>query len=114
MKRGLRRWDRWVLIGTNHSHTMLHLGMDLSRTRLDVDVIDEEGESLEVSVWPPHRDGLGHLLRHVAERYGGAEAMAVMESMDSARFVHDTLVLSGWSVEIADAQKVKSLAPLAC
>ena len=33
--------------------------------------------------------------------------------MTGARFVHDTLEAHGWSVEIADAQKVKGLAPLA-
>jgi len=39
---------------------------------------------------------------------------AVIESMTGARIVHDTLEQQGWSVEIADAQKVKGLAPLAC
>jgi transposase len=34
--------------------------------------------------------------------------------MTGARFVHDTLELAGWEVDIADAQKVKGLAPLAC
>jgi len=34
--------------------------------------------------------------------------------MNGARFVHDQLELAGWEVEIADAQKVKGLAPLAC
>src|SRR5215468_3003814 len=34
--------------------------------------------------------------------------------MNGARFVHDRLELAGWEVEIADAQKVKGLAPLAC
>jgi transposase len=34
--------------------------------------------------------------------------------MNGARFVHDTLELAGWEVDIADAQKVKGLAPLAC
>ena len=34
--------------------------------------------------------------------------------MNGARFVHDRLELCGWQVEIADAQKVKGLAPLAC
>src|SRR5205814_369489 len=34
--------------------------------------------------------------------------------MNGARFVHDRLELQGWQVEIADAQKVKGLAPLAC
>jgi transposase len=33
--------------------------------------------------------------------------------MTGARFVHDQLELAGWDVEIADAQKVKGLAPLA-
>ena len=34
--------------------------------------------------------------------------------MTGARLVHDTLEQEGWDVEIADAQKVKGLAPLAC
>jgi hypothetical protein len=34
--------------------------------------------------------------------------------MNGARFVHDQLELAGWQVEIADARKVKGLAPLAC
>jgi transposase len=38
---------------------------------------------------------------------------AAIESMNGARFVHDTLELLGWDVEIADALKVKGLAPLA-
>ena len=39
---------------------------------------------------------------------------AVIESMTGARFVHDTLEELGWEVLVADAQKVKGLAPLAC
>lgn len=34
--------------------------------------------------------------------------------MTGARFVHDRLEQLGWDVRIADAQKVKGLAPLAC
>jgi transposase len=34
--------------------------------------------------------------------------------MTGARFVHDRLELAGWDVRIADAVKVKGLAPLAC
>jgi transposase len=34
--------------------------------------------------------------------------------MNGARFVHDELVAHGWEVLIADAQRVKGLAPLAC
>ena len=43
----------------------------------------------------------------------GQPVCAVIESMTGARIVHDTLEAEGWSVEIADAQKVKGLAPLA-
>jgi transposase len=39
---------------------------------------------------------------------------AVIESMNGARFVHDTLEGQGWDVLVADAHKVKGLAPLTC
>jgi transposase len=39
---------------------------------------------------------------------------AAIESMNGARFVHDQLERAGWEVEIADALRVKGLAPLAC
>ena len=38
----------------------------------------------------------------------------MIESMNGARFVHDRLEEHGWEVLIADATKVKGLAPLAC
>ena len=38
----------------------------------------------------------------------------MVESMNGARFVHDELVGHGWEVLVADAQRVKGLAPLAC
>jgi len=34
--------------------------------------------------------------------------------MNGATFVHDELVKHGWEVLVADAQRVKGLAPLAC
>jgi transposase len=86
--------------------------MDLCRTRLDICVMDHAGEILEESAWPPDADGLAHLVRHLRRR--SKHVQAVIESMNGARFVHDTLELAGWSVEIADAQKVKGIAPLAC
>ena len=93
---------------------MLHVGMDLSRKKLDVCVMDEVGHILDESAWPPDLDGLAHLVRRVADRHGGGEVLAVIESMNGARFVHDTLEQYGWEVEVADAQKAKGLAPLAC
>jgi transposase len=44
----------------------------------------------------------------------GSRVTAAIESMTGARFVHDQLELRGWTVEIADAVKVKGFAPLAC
>jgi transposase len=91
---------------------MLHLGLHLSRKRLDVCVLDERGEKLAVTAAPPDAGGLRDLVRRTAA-FGGP-VHAVIESMNGARFVHDTLELAGWDVDIADAQKVKGLAPLAC
>jgi transposase len=90
---------------------MLHVGLDLSRHRLDVRVLDDEGASVaELQVAPE-----GPELRGLAARFGPVGPVrAVIESMNGARFVHDTLELAGWDVEIADAVKVRGLAPLAC
>src|ERR1039458_4671758 len=91
---------------------MLHAGLDLSRKRLDVCLLSEHGELVEEFSAPPDADGLRGLVRHVGHH--GAPVRAVIESMTGARFVHDTLEQLGWEVLIADAQKVKGLAPLAC
>jgi transposase len=93
---------------------MMHVGMDLSRKRLDICAMDEAGGTLEEDAYPPDRDGLAHLARHVEDTYGKQQVLGVIESMNGARFVHDTLEELGWSVEVADAAKVKGLAPLAC
>lgn len=90
---------------------MVHVALDLSRSRLDVCVLAEDGEQLSMTTAPPDRDGLGVLTRKLAP-FG--QVAAAIESMNGARFIHDTLELLGWDVEIADAQKVKGLAPLAC
>jgi transposase len=89
---------------------MLHAGLDLSRRRLDVCLVDDAGELVEHTAAPPDADGL----RHLAERLRGERVRAVIESMTGARFIHDTLEEFGWEVLVADAQKVKGLAPLAC
>jgi transposase len=91
---------------------MLHAGLDLSRRRLDFHLLDQEGETVEVGAAAPDGDGL----RGLADRLGRYRQpiRAAIESMNGARFVHDQLERAGWQVEIADAQKVKGLAPLAC
>jgi transposase len=91
---------------------MLYAGLDLSRKRLDFHLLDGEGATVEVGAAPPDADGLRGLSQRL-DRHG-APIRAAIESMNGARFVHDRLELAGWQVEIADAQKVKGLAPLAC
>jgi transposase len=92
---------------------MLHAGLDLSRKKLDVCLLSGEGEHLDQLAVPPDVDSLRTLARRIEEVHG-EPVCAVIESMTGARIVHDTLEQQGWDVEIADAQKVKGLAPLAC
>jgi transposase len=84
----------------------------LSRKRLDFHLLFEDGERCEVGAAPPDGDGLRGLAERLARH--GEPIQAAIESMNGARFVHDELERLGWRVEIADAQKVRGLAPLAC
>jgi len=87
---------------------MLYAGLDLSRQKLDVHVLDEAGRRVDAFAVRPDADAL----RTLAERVGGPVTAAI-ESMNGARFVHDELERHGWDVAIADAAKTKGLAPLA-
>jgi transposase len=91
---------------------MLHAGLDLSRRKIDVCVLSEHAEVVEEFASPPDADGLVGLARRVGCH--DLPVRGVIESMTGARFVHDRLERLGWDVLIADAAKVKGLAPLAC
>ena len=91
---------------------MLYVGLDLSRKRLDWQALNREGERAAIGAVPPDRDGLARLVGRLGDAEEGV--LAVIESMTGARFVHDRLELAGWDVRIANAVKVKGLAPLAC
>jgi hypothetical protein len=88
---------------------MLHFGLDLSRTRLDVRAMDAAGAPVLVTTAAPDAGGLASLVYRLGGF--GEPVTAVIESMNGARFVHDQLELRGWAVEIADAVKVKGFAP---
>jgi transposase len=90
---------------------MFYAGLDLSRKRLDVCVVDRDGAAVAETAVAPDADGLAGLAARLAPL---GRVQAAIESMTGARFVHDRLERLGWEVEIADAQKVKGLAPLAC
>jgi transposase len=91
---------------------VLHVGLDLSRKRVDVCLVSGGGELIGQFRVPADRDGLYGLARRAGVY--GEPVRGVVESMNGARFVHDELVAHGWEVLIADAQRVKGLAPLAC
>jgi transposase len=86
--------------------------LDLSRKRVDVCLLSEAGELVGQFPAPVDRDGLYGLTRRVG--IYEQPVRGVVESMNGARFVHDELTRLGWEVLLADAQKVKGLAPLAC
>jgi transposase len=92
---------------------MLHAGLDLSRRKLDVCLLSAHREHLDQLAVPPDVESLRTLARRIDEVHA-EPVCAVVESMTGARLVHDTLEAEGWDVEIADAQRVKGLAPLAC
>jgi transposase len=91
---------------------MLHVGLDLSRSRVDVRVVDVTGRQLLRTTACPDRERLRRLAAKVS--MPGEEVHAAIESMTGARFVRDVLQDAGWEVLVADAAKVKGVAPLAC
>ena len=90
---------------------MLYAGLDLSRHKVEVHVLNEVGQTVTTTWVPPTRDGLRGLAARIA--LYGDQVTGVVESMTGGRFVHDELELAGWDVELADAAKAKALAPLA-
>jgi transposase len=86
--------------------------LDLSRKKIDVCLLSDQGELVDEFAAPPDAGGLKSLARRVVKH--GEPVRGVIESMTGARFCHDILEEHGWEVEIADAQKVKGLAPFAC
>jgi transposase len=93
---------------------MLHVGLDLCRTRVDVAVLADSGERVLTTTASPDEGGLRSLVARIAAAGEQPPVRAAIESMTGARFVRDVLQVAGWEVLVADAQRVKGLAPLAC
>jgi transposase len=68
--------------------------LDLSRQRLYVHVLDEDGRTLGRTAVRLDADALRTLVASIGG--GGQEVSPVIESMTGARFVHDTLERLGW------------------
>ncbi len=58
---------------------------------------------------PADEEGLAKLVLRL-----GSEVKACLEMMSGAVWVRDRLRAAGWQVEVADARRVKAVAPLAC
>ena len=87
---------------------MLHAGLDLSRKKLDVCLLSDQGEHLDQFAVPPDVDSLRRLAGRIEEVHR-QPVCAVIESMTGARIVHDTLEQQGWSVEIAESSPLVEL-----
>jgi transposase len=80
---------------------MLHVGLDLSRKRVDVHVMNDAGESVDTWAVLPDRGGPRAFVRRLEKH--GEPVYAAIESMNGARFVYDELELAGWRVDGAAA-----------
>ena len=71
MKRGLTGDNVWVVTATStgRPQEMLYAGLDLSRQRLDVHILDEEGSTVELTAVRPDGDALRTLVAHIG-RHG--------------------------------------------
>lgn len=77
-------------IGRNPEEAQIYTGLDLSRKRLDWHACRADGTLVGVGA-VPDPDGLAQLVH----RLGDADVLAVVESMNGARFIHDQLELAG-------------------
>jgi transposase len=88
---------------------MEYLGIDWGTRRASWCAIDERGALQEGSI-PAEQDGLSRL----ALTLGDGDVRGCIEMMSGAVWVRDQLALVGWDIRLADARKVKAIAPLAC
>lgn len=87
---------------------MQYVGIDWGTRRAARCAFDERGEMLEGTV-SADADGLARIVRAV-----GPEAYGCVEMMSGAVWVREQLQACGWRFAVADARKVKAIAPLAC
>ena len=86
---------------------MLHAGLDLSRRKVDVCLLSEQGELLDQRSRLLTATRLS-LARRVEETYR-EPVCTVVESMSGARFVHDTLEQAAWGGRDRRRSEVKGL-----
>jgi transposase len=87
---------------------MKYVGLDWAYRTASWCALSAGGELAGEGQIPADRDGLARLVLEL-----GDEVKACLEMMSGALWVRDELVACGWQVEVADARKVKTVAPLA-
>jgi transposase len=85
-----------------------YVGLDWAYRRAQWCALSPGGQVAGEGQIPADRDGLARLVLEL-----GAEVKACLEMMSGALWVRDQLVACGWQVEVADARRVKTVAPLA-
>src|SRR3954447_11387087 len=85
-----------------------YLGIDWGTRRAAWCALSEGGE-LSEGVIAADEGGLARLVSPL-----GPDVCGCIEMMSGAVWVRDRLAECGWAIEIADARKVKAIAPLAC
>ena len=88
---------------------MQYLGIDWGTRRASWCALDEHGALREGAI-AADQDGLTRL----ALTLGAGELHGCIEMMSGAVWVRDQLATVGWDIRLADARKVKAIAPLAC
>jgi transposase len=85
-----------------------YVGVDWAYRQAQWCALGPGGEIVDEGRISADRDGLARLVFEL-----GDEVEACLEMMSGALWVRDELVACGWQVEVADARKVKTVAPLA-
>jgi transposase len=88
---------------------MQYVGIDWAYRRAAWCAMEAHGALAGEGFVPADEDGLARLVVEL-----GSEVRACLEMMSGAVWVRDRLAGAGWQVEVADARKVKNVAPLAC
>ena len=88
---------------------MQSVGIDWGTRKAAWCALDEPGELSGEGVIPADEDGLARLVHRL-----GPDVSACVEMMSGAVWVCDRLVATGWRMQVADARKVRAVAPLAC
>ena len=87
---------------------MKYVGIDWAYRRAQWCALGPGGEIAGEGRIAADRDGLARLVLEL-----GDDVKACLEMMSGALWVRDELGACGWQVEVADARKVKTVAPLA-